>query len=183
MNWKRGLFRAWLVLAGIWVVGSVSILWERIFPSSITTVYYSAVENRVSASHRDFPETGDFAKGNFMHMDLPDNQVRIFFSTAADGVSMPVTKEELKEHEKNCEREKGVPWCRFTPLTSPLHYQAVKKHPEYNGIVGRAEFVRRQERLDGLYVLLGAGLLPPIAALAFGWLCLWVISGFRRDRT
>ena len=182
MNWKRGLLRGWIVLAGIWVVLIGIVFWSGVFPSGNSTFYYSAVENQLGESYFGFSNRASFEKGESTQLDFPERRVRIVFEISEGaGIILPATKEETAKYESTCTKSADGKHCAATLVAGPVPLSTARGRADFIAILDRAESMRQAQRLSafGHLALTAAGV--PLVVLVLGMLILWIVRGFRNE--
>lgn len=153
MRWKRGLFRLWIVVAVLWVIGAVWIGWNGVFNPYISgrvvvldpaTETFEITDASVySGTH--YPRSGN----DHMIIEIIDTDYAFEFPEGSD-----ITFQKIVETK----------WLNDV-VTS----------------VGEDRKDRRnQKRLSAIRTVLLVSLLPPAIVLAIGAAFAWAFSGFSR---
>ena len=168
MNVARGLWRAWIFVTVLWVIGTVAVAYNSL-PYDVARKYQYIEELKKGSGK---PWEIDWSKGYYDLMRSPSKEL---ITPAFDALSY-VYVADWEEHVKA-----GKLISVDFPDKSRL-YLSIGMNKDDKDYLGKAFWDQRwqrygQEVLPYLYA--GAG--PPIVLLLIGSFLVWVGRGFARD--
>jgi hypothetical protein len=168
MNVKRGLWRAWIFVSVLWVIGTLALA-ALILPDNAAKKYQYV---HVMRSDVPDPNKVDWTKDYYALMQSP---ARNILTASFD----PVGYQYVTSWDENV--KKGTMIVAEFPDKSKLYLttQLTKEDQEY---VAKQLWNQRWWRYgsEALPFAVGA-IVPPVILLLLGTFLLWVFRGFARD--
>lgn len=186
MNWARGFFRLWLLVAVPWVIGAALMHWPE---TPGTTLTYSPWDDQ-------FHIVPPPLEWNFGCNDAPDD-----WRAACTGMAKKVSagmvyatdlpgglRMEIPLFGPGESEDEFIPWpvdftnkgLTFSRYKS-LEEKGKARMEQMRGLAVAAYGERvASDRLDALKDFAVAGLVPPLALLGIGLALWWALRGFRK---
>jgi hypothetical protein len=168
MNVRRGLWRAWIFVTVLWVIGTVTLAF-LILPDNVAKKYQYVY---VMRSDVPDPNKVDWTKDFYALMQSP---ARNMLSSSFDIVGY----QYVSTWDENV--KKGTMIVAEFPDKSKLYLttQLTKEDQDY---VAKQFWTQRWWRYGSETVpFLIGGIAPPVVLLLLGTFLLWVFRGFARD--
>ena len=119
INWKKGLFRGWLVASGIWIAAIGWIGFSDLVEASSARYYYDPKDNLLRQSHFGLSNATRFERGETLEV-LGDNGISVVFisnggknillpikENERSSVGAPISEQEESEFRHRLERERN----------------------------------------------------------------------------
>lgn len=154
INWKRGFYRAWIVLTVVWLLGALAILWAPLFGGKVLFEDYYRFSWDEPRAVRVTPLDAEF---------------ELFFTGKfPDGITETVLRS--KDFQFHLMHASGASNADLAPAIDVVE-RALASIQETQDIA----------RTSALPVLLAVLLGPPLLVLLAGLIAGWVAAGFGRS--